>query len=153
MEQFASLARPNRCIINRAWQRMFGGTFSMVDESPTALMTISQLSAENAGGADSFWRDAHGGAAALARSNRWVAKARLRELITRHLTPLAKCAAALVAPTNPSQAASQISAALARWGELLDGAESVGDLVRAYARVADDYLALSALVSPQQTPP
>src|SRR5579863_10104596 len=129
---------------------MFGGTLSMTDESPTALMTRSQSSADDPG---AFWRDVYAGGMALARSNRWVAEARLREVVTRQLAPLAKRAIADAAPNDQQSAASQLALAMGRWRTALDAAQSVGDLTQAYAAVVDDYLALEAAVFPQSAMP
>jgi len=122
----------------------------MVDESPIALMTRSQSSADDPG---AFWRDVYAGGMALARSNRWVAEARLREVVTRQLAPLAKRAIADAAPNDQQSAASQLALAMGRWRTALDAAQSVGDLTHAYAAVVDDYLALEAAVFPQPATP
>ncbi|HUY77307.1 MAG TPA: glycosyltransferase family 2 protein [Ktedonobacterales bacterium] len=122
----------------------------MVDESPIALMTRSQSSADDPG---AFWRDVYAGGMALARSNRWVAEARLREVVTRQLAPLAKRAIADAAPNDQQSAASQLALAMGRWRTALDAAQSVGDLTQAYAAVVDDYLALEAAVFPQPATP
>jgi len=122
----------------------------MVDESPTALRTRSQSPADDPG---AFWRDVYAGCAALARSNRWVAEAQLREVVTRQLAPLAKRAIADAAPNDQQSAAPQLALAMARWRTALDAAQSIGDLTQAYATVVDDYLALEAAVFPQPATP
>lgn len=121
----------------------------MRDESPTALMTRSQPSTENP---DAFWQDVYAGCAALARSNRWVAQARLREVITRRLEPIATRAPADGAPTD-QQAGSPQLASLARWRTALGATLSVADLAQAYLAVVDDYLALEAADFPQHVTP
>jgi len=121
---------------------------SMVDGLPTALMTRSQPSAANA---DGFWREVCAGAAALARSNCWVAKSRLREVAARYLAPRDQGVADDGVATERGRERAPLTSGMSGWQETLDAATTVGELTQAYIAAVDTYLALEAAALPQRT--